>query len=527
MKVSHRTRRLMASRRALRERRVRSRWTGGVLQRDDDPVMRRRWEGADTNRLNRAHWSHAFGRTINEDLYERLETLRIRCEYEVANDPILEGVLATVAGDVVGPEGPRVQVLSDDDRFNSILEEAIAEYLAWPDPTVGTVNAPVAMADCLKTDIRSLCTAGEFIHQYTNARRAGPFEFAIRSPHPRRLENEPGQSVMPGMFMGLELAPNGAVTHYHFRDEPPGLYARTSYTYRRVAAENVQHQFIRHEQDQLRGFPWLAVSLNDMADRRDLNKFVMESAKNAAAQGILWFTDHPEAMVDLQFSASGETHPLEPGMQQAGPPGYKPFMINPTQPGANWREFEHEKLRGYGRPFGMPLMMVLLSSEGNSFSGANHDGQIYIRSCQGLQKWLERGTLTPQFNQIAVEVALATGRKRPRTLAYAYTWPLPPHPDPKKNYEAIRMQLEDGALSLSDACAMLGRDFETVQLARKYVNEQLDALELPRPPINLGSAQRPSGVLRDVADALEAQQESDADDGSDAAETERRFAGAR
>ena len=177
-------------------------------------------------------------------------------------------------------------------------------------------------------------------------------------------------------------------------------------------------------------------------------------------------------------------------MEQVGPPGYQPAMLAPTQPSAQYKEFRHEKMRGYGRPIGMPLMMVLLSSEGNSFSGANHDGQIYIRSVQGTQAWMASGTLNPQVDQISQEAINITGIRRPRRVQYVWTWMLPPHPDPRKNYEALRMQLEDGSMSLLDVCAALGRDFDTVQAARAYVNEQLDSLDLPRPPINVGNVKR-------------------------------------
>lgn len=453
-----------------------------LAKENRDAWRLRRWEtSAGTNRLNHAQWEHAYGRTINEDLLDRLENLRIRCEHHIARDPIMEGVVSTFSGDVVGQTGPKVQVQSDDVKFNADLEEAIEEYHERPDPTIDAT-----IADVLRVDVRSLCTSGEYLHQFTHGRRTGPFEFAIRSPHPRRLETPAGMAGTPNFFMGLELDATGAVKRYHIRDEPPGIFARSSMNWRPIDAQNMQHKFMRQEPDQLRGFPLLAVALDDMGDRIQLNKYVIEAAKNAAAQGILWYTDHPEAMIDFGFSATGESHPLEPGMQQAGPPGYKPFMINPTQPGAQWREFDHEKLRGYGRPFGMPLMMVLLSSEGNSFSGANHDGQIYIRSVGGFQTGLFTGTLTPQYNQIATEVAIATNRRRPRKLRYEGTWTQPPHPDPKKNYEALRMQLEDGAISLSEVCAKLGRDFESVAAARAFVNKKLDELELPRPPVNAG-----------------------------------------
>lgn len=497
-----RLRRSAAARKGWRTRRRNTRGAVRVqsLKKEDPGSWRlRRWEAADTHRLNKAHWQNAFGRTVNEDLLERLETLRIRSEYEVANDPILEGVVSTFANDVVGPCGPRVQVASDSEAFNSAVEEAIEEYQERPDPT-----RDESMAEALRVDVRSLCTAGEFLHRFTNMRRQGPFEFAIRSPHPRRLESPMDRVGDPLVFMGIEFksADEPTPARYWLRDEPPGIYARSVLNWRPVEAQNIQHRFIAHEPDQLRGYPWIAVALNDMADRRDLNRFVMESAKNAAAQGLYWYTDHPEALIEFQVTT--ETRQIEPGIEQAGPPGYKPFALAPTQPSAQWKEFEHEKLRGYGRPFGMPLMMVLLSSEGNSFSGANHDGQIYIRTVTSVQSWLGCGTLTPQYNQIATEVAIARNVRRPRKVRYTLTWVKPPHPDPKKNYEALRMQLEDGAISLADVCAALDRDFETVQEARAWVNEQLTRFDLPLPPINVGDARQPSRVLRDIADQLEA-----------------------
>lgn len=467
--------------------------------RDWEPHVVRRWDGAETHRLNRAHWSRAYGQSINLDLLDQLDTLRARCAYEMQNDPILEGIVSTYAGDVVGPAGPKLQVRSDNDAYNDVVEEAFAEYAEQPDPT-----REMSLADVLRVDVRMLFPAGEFLHQFTNTRRDGPFEFAILSPHPRRLETPAGRAGDAAMFMGLELARTGAVRRYHFRDEPPGQRAWSTAHWSPVEAQNVQHRFLVHEPDQLRGFPWLSVSLDDIADLRDLDKHVMEAAKNAAATGVVWAAMHPEAL--LEFQTVNGVWELQPGMQQAGPPGWQPTMVQPTQPSAQYKEYRHERLRSYGRMIGMPLMMILLSSEGNSFSGANHDGQIYIRSVQGMQHWLAAGTLTPQARQIAAEVAIAKRIVRPRKVEFEFGWVKPPHPDPRKNYEAIRMQLEDGTMSLKEACAALDRDFDSVCAARAYVQTKLTDLGLPLPPVNLGSASgRRANVLRETADQLDQQ----------------------
>src|SRR5687768_2173239 len=73
----------------------------------------RRWEAAETNRLNRTHWRNATGAPINEDLSGDLRTLRARCRYESYNNPIVEGVIGTHQVDLVGVQGPTLQVRSD------------------------------------------------------------------------------------------------------------------------------------------------------------------------------------------------------------------------------------------------------------------------------------------------------------------------------------------------------------------------------------------------------------------------------
>jgi capsid protein len=84
----------------------------------------RRWEGATTDRLNEAHWVHAADESINAWLSEQLGVLRGRALYEAKNNPTVFGMLATHADAIVGPDGPTLQVQSDDARYNDALEQA-------------------------------------------------------------------------------------------------------------------------------------------------------------------------------------------------------------------------------------------------------------------------------------------------------------------------------------------------------------------------------------------------------------------
>ena len=56
----------------------------------------RRWESAETNRLNGAHWQTVQTTAdINDDLVEDLQTLQRRCRYEAQNNTLIEGAIET------------------------------------------------------------------------------------------------------------------------------------------------------------------------------------------------------------------------------------------------------------------------------------------------------------------------------------------------------------------------------------------------------------------------------------------------
>ena len=81
----------------------------------------RRWEAAKTSRLNSAHWSSATGTAVNADIETYVETLRNRCLYEAANNAFVDGVIEQFANDVLGKQGPILQVQSESAETDNIL----------------------------------------------------------------------------------------------------------------------------------------------------------------------------------------------------------------------------------------------------------------------------------------------------------------------------------------------------------------------------------------------------------------------
>ena len=90
--------------------------------------LRARYDAAQTTVENARHWAMADGLSADAAMTPDVRrTLRNRARYEVANNSYAKGMVLTVAGDCVGT-GPRLQLLTEDNETNRIVEQAFAEW---------------------------------------------------------------------------------------------------------------------------------------------------------------------------------------------------------------------------------------------------------------------------------------------------------------------------------------------------------------------------------------------------------------
>ena len=94
------------------------------------PTTERRWEAAKTDRLNQSHWNAVSGQPINADLSTWLNNLRHRCEYEMANNALVEGMVNTYQLCVVGSESPSLVLTTDDDDYARARADIWDEWAA-------------------------------------------------------------------------------------------------------------------------------------------------------------------------------------------------------------------------------------------------------------------------------------------------------------------------------------------------------------------------------------------------------------
>jgi capsid protein len=346
----------------------------------------RRWEAAENNRLNQAHWRGAMDQPVNIDISTDLATLRTRSTYEARRNPTVAGVIDTYSKDVSGREGPMLLVVCDDPDYASAAQDLWWEWFQNPD-----VAGRIGGVDYIRLWVLNCFQCGEFLAQKVTERiDPGPVSMRLKSIHPRRLETPMELASAPDVQMGIRQTEDGRPLEYFITDPiKMGVFLLNTGKYKTIAARDMIHEFLVIEDDQARGIPWLATPLESTGELRDFDAEVLDAARSAANQAVFWYTEH----VDAKYMPVNEIADVERRQQQTGPPGWKPAMLTPTQPGPNYTEFRDEKLRDIGRPIGMPLMMIKLGSEEHNFSSARFDGEIYKRGVACTREWLERRVL--------------------------------------------------------------------------------------------------------------------------------------
>lgn len=477
------------------------------------PFTIRRFEAAETNRLNRAHWQNATGQPINTDLLADLETLRARAAYEAANNGTVDGVIATHSEDVVGRDGPTLQVESEDAAWNEAAERVWRDWFYSPCP-----NPKFSGTQLLKLWIRTLWTCGEFVAQIvTDPSADGPVSLRLRPIHPRRLKTPFDRTGDPDVCMGIRFNLAGVPQQYFIEDPLPvdGMKPPTG-AYTAIPPDLIVHEFLVREEDQARGYPWLSSALQPVADLRDYDDSTLDACRQATDTGITWYTEHPNAT----YIEVNESTEIQRRQQWTGPPGWKPMQIKPEHPTTNYVEYRREKQAEIGRSVSMPLMTIRLDSSNHNYSSARFDGQNYHRAVQGLQYWLSGtprayGCLSRLFWEVIGEARFSVPalRTKPKSVALHWQWNVPPHVDPQREAAAERTRMENGTLPFAAACAAAGTDEEAVFAAEARTNERRAARGLPPlpPPGTYLRVSNPTGAdaatAAEDAAALEQQQE--------------------
>lgn len=436
----------------------------------------RHWKATKDSDATLNHWGEANGLPINSILSMHLPKIINRSLFEAKANPIVDGTINSHANDVIGPNGPKLQMQTDDKTWNQIVEYQWSEVCKEIDG-----SGELAFADFLKQGIRSLWTTGAILSQYVVDDQA-------KTPIKQRLHTIPVQDLYSSRFntqdtmLGIQRNSLGRPIKYYVLET--GLVVSSAYYFSvqpiEVPAKDIQHVFYKHDPQQWRGYPWLASSLQPLAELDEYSTAVLDAAKVAAMLSVLFYTTKDD--VETDDRAPEAYNPLR---QSAGkvPPGWMPYVVNSNQPTQNHTEFKADKIRDLGRPVGMPLMSIQRDASNHNYSSARFDGQGYQRANESIQGFLTRKSINPFF-EIFLEEGMLRGVipwKDPSEFSDRFTWiwTQPPAVDPVKEAMAQRLQLENRTLSPQRACLTNNVDFETIVQEWKTANEILKSHGLP------------------------------------------------
>ncbi|HBG28594.1 MAG: hypothetical protein A2Y10_08605 [Planctomycetes bacterium GWF2_41_51] len=435
-------------------------------------ILRARFDAAQTTADNQRHWSNADGLSAdgaaNADVRK---TLRNRSRYEVANNSYARGIVTTLANDVVGT-GPRLQMLTDDDFGNRIIE---TEFMNWA--------SQIRLAQKLRTMRMARASDGEtFGILSINRNVNSPVKLDLRlieadqvtTPWSKFLNS---QSLVDGIEFDSFGNPD---KYFVLKNHPGSVSVVFEQDYNSVDAGSMIHWFRADRPGQSRGVPEITPALPLFAQLRRYTLAVIAAAETAADFAAVLYTDSP---------ANGEAANLEPmdvvqlekRMATTLPDGWKLGQIEAHQPTTTYGEFKDQILNEIARCLNMPFNIAACNSSGYNYASGRLDHQTYYKSIRVdqadmalvildriLQAWLDEAILISDY--------LPLNWRTIRRFPHQWFWDGTEHVDPAKEAKAQEIRLSNHTTTLADEYAKQGKDWEVELYQRAREKKLMDKL---------------------------------------------------
>ncbi len=414
--------------------------------------LRARYDAAQTTAENARHWAMADGLSPDAAMTPDVRrTLRNRARYEVANNSYAKGMVLTIAGDCVGT-GPRLQLLTEDNETNRIVEQAFAEWVTAVD-----------LAGKLRTLRMAKATDGDaFAVLVNNPALDHPVKLDIRPIEADRVTSPPEWMGELDIVDGIELDRYGNPTAYHVMKDHPGEITLTSARFERIPASAMIHWYRADRAQQHRGVPEMTPALPLFAQLRRYTLAVLGAAETAADFAAVLYTDAP---------AGGEATPVEPldvielekRMATTLPDGWKLGQIKAEQPGTAYAEFKREILGEIGRCLQVPINVITGDSSQHNYASGRLDHQTYFKSLRIEQAHLGRVVMDRIFSAWLVEAALLRMFRLLQAIGampHQFFWDGIEHVDPAKEANAQATRLSSHTTTLAYEYARQGKDWE-------------------------------------------------------------------
>ena len=413
-------------------------------------------------------------------IYQRMQpivpevrrVLRNRSRYEIANNSYADGIVQTLANDVIGT-GPRLQMLGLSAADNRLIEQRFTEW-----------TKASHLADHLQCMRQARTTDGEsFALFISNQNLNTPVKLDLRLIEADQIAT-PVLKLNQHATDGIEFDRFGNPSVYHVLDQHPGDNAYSAnQSYKRIQARDMLHDFRAKRPGQARGIPEITAALPLFAMLRDYSLATLDAAKAAAYFAGVLFTDAP-ANGEADDIEALDAIQLERNMLLTMPGGWKIGQMKAEHPQATYGEFKREVLNEIARCLNMPFNVAAGNSSGYNFASGRLDHQTYFKSINVDRAHIERRILDRIFAKWLQEAILIEGylpqrlRSVDADFKHQWFWDGSEHVDPAKEASAQKTRLENNTTTLADEFARKGQDWEAQLEQRAKEIEKMKALGL-------------------------------------------------
>ncbi|GIW81485.1 MAG: phage portal protein [Gemmatales bacterium] len=448
--------------------------------------LRSRYDAAEDREDNRRHWLNADNLSADGANSPSVrKTLRERARYEFANNSYCNGILTSLANDLVGV-GPTLQVQIDDANARRQIETAFWE---WAEA--------VRLAEKLRTLKLAKTRDGEGLALLvTNDALPTSVKLDVQPFETDRLTTPDPLFKPPDGFYwvdGIVFDSAGNPVEYHILRVHPGDAFFFTNDYDRVPARSVLHWYRVDRPGQSRGIPEITPALPLFAQLRRYTLAVLSAAEAVAEMGAILLestanpddeTEEPEPFDKLE---------LERGMMTTLPAGMKASQMRPEQPATTYGDFKNHLLREIGRCLGTTFNVVSGDSSSYNYSSARLDHLLYRSLLNVERDHCRCRVLEPIFRAWLDEAANIPGLL-PRgvsigNLPHSWYWPGFATIDPIKEAKGNTEALANHTTTLAELLAAEGLDWEEVLEQRAREIQRMRELGLtPAEPISDTSA---------------------------------------
>jgi len=409
-----------------------------------------RYDAAQTNDDNSRHWAAADALSADEaNSYSVRLTLRKRSRYEVWNNSYARAVVLIFSHDVVGDNGPQLQMLLDDEGLNEQIE---GRWAGWA--------RRAHLARRLRTMRTARTVDGEgLMLLITNPALQDEVKLDLRLLECDRLHS-PGllldDNNVDGVILDDQLNP---VRYQILTNHPGGSAYAPLDTPKEYEARWVIHSFEGIRPEQHRGVPEMLSSLGVFGQLRRFILATLHAAETAADFSAVLETNAPPSGEAADIEAFDAVE-IEQNLMVTMPDGWAMKQFQAQHPNTTFPDFKREELTEAGRALLMPANLSTGDSSRYNFASGKLDQEAYWKGIGVVQSELEDEAAEPIFDLWLQEARLAYGLEIPEKPRHEWLWQKRQSIDPREA-GAEQTRLSCGALTLPTLYASRGQDWRT------------------------------------------------------------------